>query len=116
MKTFHPAAGFWLQIAAVGLLAAALLLGGAGLAQAHAVFLRSDPATFYQKAARRSYILGALAAAFVFAVGLVYLVWQIGSLAGADAGAPPAGPAGPLVGLNQMLFGATWATPGSPAR
>jgi hypothetical protein len=52
MKTFHPAAGFWLRIAAVGLLAAALLLGGAGLAQAHAVFLRSDPAAFYQKAAQ----------------------------------------------------------------
>jgi methionine-rich copper-binding protein CopC/putative copper export protein len=62
-------------------------------------------AAFYRVAAKRSYTLGALAATFVFAVGLVYLVWQIGSLSAADTGAAPAGP---LAGFNQMLFGTTW--------
>jgi len=64
---------------------------------------------FYRRAAKRSYTLGALAAAFTFAVGLVYLVWQIGSLAPPDSplGAGQAGSA-PLAGLDQMLTGTAW--------
>ena len=83
------------------------LMAMLGAAAMPLLVMRADPETpglaaFYRKAAKRSYTLGALVAVFVFAVGLVYLAWQIGSLTGAESGAAP------LAGLNQMLFGTTW--------
>ena len=59
-------------------------------------------AGFYRRVTRRIDLLGALAASFVFAVGLLYLVWQMASLATSDS--TPAS----LSAVNQMLFHTSW--------
>jgi len=58
--------------------------------------------SFYRRVTGRIYLLGALAASFVFAVGLLYLVWQMASLATSDS-APAS-----LSAVNQMLFHTSW--------
>ncbi len=61
---------------------------------------------FFRRARRRIYLLGALAAAFTFGAGLLYLAWQVYSLAGNGPGQP--GGAGASAVLGQVLFGTAW--------
>jgi copper transport protein len=57
---------------------------------------------FFRRAARRIYLLGALAAGFTFGVGLLYLAWQVYSLAGNGL----SGSAGAVLG--QVLLTTAW--------
>ncbi len=59
---------------------------------------------FFRRASRRIFLLGALAAAFAFVTGLLYLAWQTYSLAGSSPGG--AGDAGAV--LVQVLFATPW--------
>jgi copper transport protein len=80
-----------------------LMVGALGAAL---VVLRPGEAAldaFYRRVTRRVFVLAALAAAFIFSVGLLYLAWQLASLTAGGSGS-----IAPEAALTQILFATTW--------